>query len=82
VLTASGGSGEKPQATEVLRALLDPEGMEGRERDEFLNLFYEEFVDKVYMYTCVYILCICFLFIYVYIYICMCIIYSLNATSS
>jgi protein phosphatase-4 regulatory subunit 3 len=47
VLATPGGSGEKPQATEVLRALLDPEGMEGRERDDFLNTFYEEFVDKV-----------------------------------
>mmetsp|Transcript_29119 Transcript_29119/g.79506 ORF Transcript_29119/g.79506 Transcript_29119/m.79506 type:complete len:870 (+) Transcript_29119:94-2703(+) len=47
VLTGPGGSGEKPQVAEVLRALLDPESMAGRERDEFLNLFYEEFVDKV-----------------------------------
>eukprot|EP00962_Isochrysis_galbana_P033643 scaffold11310_cov107-Isochrysis_galbana.AAC.8 len=47
VLATPGGSGEKPQVTEVLRALLDPEGMEGREKDDFLNTFYEEFVDKV-----------------------------------
>jgi protein phosphatase-4 regulatory subunit 3 len=47
VLASPGGSGEKPQVTEVFRALLDPEGMEGRERDDFLNVFYEEFVDKV-----------------------------------
>ncbi|EOD38981.1 hypothetical protein EMIHUDRAFT_223819 [Emiliania huxleyi CCMP1516] len=47
VLVSPGGTGEKPQASEVLRALLDPDAMEGRERDEFLNLFYDEFVDKI-----------------------------------
>ena len=41
VLTSDDSSGEKPQIMEVLRALLDPEGMEGREQDDFLNLFYE-----------------------------------------
>ena len=30
VLTERDGGGEKPQVAEVLRSLLDPEGMEGR----------------------------------------------------
>ena len=47
VLTTGDASGEKPQATEVLRALLDPEGMEGREQDDFLNLFYEKHVHEL-----------------------------------
>ena len=47
MISAPSCSGEKPQAKEVLCALLDPEGMEGREQDEFLNLFYEEFVHKL-----------------------------------
>ena len=32
---------------EVLRSLLDPEGMEGREQDDFLNLFYERHVHEL-----------------------------------
>ena len=32
VLTERDGGGEKPQVAEVLRSLLDPEGMEGREQ--------------------------------------------------
>tara|TARA_B110001452_G_scaffold242029_1_gene224555 strand:+ start:2392 stop:3651 length:1260 start_codon:yes stop_codon:yes gene_type:complete len=32
VLTESDGGGEKPQVAELLRSLLDPEGMEGREQ--------------------------------------------------
>ena len=32
VLTEREGGGEKPQVAEVLRSLLDPEGMEGREQ--------------------------------------------------
>lgn len=32
------------QLSEVLRALLDPETMEGVEQEEFLNLFYEHFI--------------------------------------
>ena len=40
-------TGERPQVSEVLRALLDPEGMDGREQDEFLNLFYEDCVHKL-----------------------------------
>lgn len=47
VLTSNKPSGEKPQAVEVLRALLDPEGMEGREQDDFLNLFYEKHVHEL-----------------------------------
>lgn len=47
VLTGSDGGGEKPQVAEVLRSLLDPEGMEGREQDDLLNLFYDEFVHKL-----------------------------------
>ena len=47
VLTSDEASGEKPQITEVLRALLDPEGMEGREQDDFLNLFYENHVHEL-----------------------------------
>tara|TARA_B100000513_G_C11901502_1_gene185521 strand:- start:355 stop:2586 length:2232 start_codon:yes stop_codon:yes gene_type:complete len=47
VLIAPHCSGEKPQATEVLRCLLDPEGMEGREQDAFLSLFYDNFVHKM-----------------------------------
>ena len=39
-------TGERPQVSEVLRALLD-EGMDGREQDEFLNLFYEDCVHKL-----------------------------------
>lgn len=47
VVASAGGSGEKPQVAEVLRSLLDPEGMEGREQDDFLNLFYESFVSQL-----------------------------------
>mmetsp|Transcript_41571 Transcript_41571/g.69143 ORF Transcript_41571/g.69143 Transcript_41571/m.69143 type:complete len:821 (-) Transcript_41571:191-2653(-) len=47
VLVCADGNGEKPQAAEVLRCLLDPEGMEGREQDELLNLFYEDFVHRM-----------------------------------
>ena len=47
VLTERDGGGEKPQVAEVLRSLLDPEGMEGREQDDLLNLFYDEFVHKL-----------------------------------
>ena len=47
VVSSAGGSGEKPQVAEVLRGLLDPEGMEGREQDDFLNLFYESFVAQL-----------------------------------
>jgi len=47
VLTAADGCGEKPQANEVLRGILDPEGMDGRENDDFLNLFYEEFIQRL-----------------------------------
>jgi protein phosphatase-4 regulatory subunit 3 len=47
VLTSNEPSGEKAQITEVLRVLLDPDGMEGREQDEFLNLFYENYVHEL-----------------------------------
>ena len=47
VLTSDESSGEKPQIHEVLRALLDPEGMEGREQDDFLNLFYERHIHEL-----------------------------------
>ena len=47
VLTSEDSNGEKPQITEVLRLLLDPEGMEGREQDDFLNLFYENYVHQL-----------------------------------
>lgn len=35
------------QITEVLRALLDPDSMEGREQDDFLNLFYESHIHEL-----------------------------------
>lgn len=44
VLTCGAEAGVKAQLGEVLRALLDPETMEGLEQEEFLNLFYEHFV--------------------------------------
>lgn len=47
VLVTAEGSGEKPQVAEVLRGVLDPEGMERREKDDFLNLFYENFVAQL-----------------------------------
>jgi len=47
VLTSVEASGEKPQITEVLRALLDPDSMEGREQDDFLNLFYESHIHEL-----------------------------------
>ena len=47
VLTSGDSSGEKPQVMEVLRALLDPETMEGREQDDFLNQFYEKHVHEL-----------------------------------
>ena len=47
VLTERDGGGEKPQVAEVLRSLLDPEGMEGREQDDLLNRFYDELVHKL-----------------------------------
>jgi len=47
VLSTAEGNGEKPQVAEVLRNLLDPEGMERREQDDFLNTFYESFVSQL-----------------------------------
>jgi protein phosphatase-4 regulatory subunit 3 len=47
LLTVRESSGEKSQVGEVLRCLLDPDGMEGREQDDFLNLFYEQYVHEL-----------------------------------
>jgi protein phosphatase-4 regulatory subunit 3 len=44
VLTRGAEAGVQAQLAEVLRALLDPETMEGLEQEEFLNYFYEHFV--------------------------------------